>query len=271
MRFGLYVGPIGDYADPRTLASLARDAEAAGWDGFFTWDHITMDHVTPVADPWIAFAAIATQTERIRFGPLVTPLTRRRPWKVAREAASLDQLSGGRLILGVGLGYSRKEFRAFNEPFGLKRRAAMLDEALEVLTGLWSGEPFSFAGKHYRVKEAQFLPGPVQSPRVPIWVAGLWPNRAPLRRAARWDGVFPLNRRVREDLSPAQVREIVAYVREHRASDAPFDVVHRGTMPGEDPSQGAEAMGPYAEAGATGGWRTYTRGASRGAMRCESG
>lgn len=127
----------------------------------------------------------------------------------------------------------------------------MLDEALEVLTGLWRGEKFSYDGQHYQVTGAHFLPAPVQAPRIPIWVAGLWPNKAPFRRAARWDGVFPLYCRVRQDLSPLQFREIVAYIQEHRRTDAPFEFAHRGMIPGQDPSQGFEVVAPYVEAGVT--------------------
>ena len=180
MRFGLIVQMTGSLGYPQPLARLAREAEAAGWDGFFIWDVFGGDSAAPapVVDPWIALAAIAATTERIRFGPMVTPLPRRRPWKLAREAASLDQLSGGRLILGVGIGTPPEEFARFGEQVDPRIRAEMLDEGLEVLTGLWSGEPFSFQGRHYRVEEATLLPRPVQQPRIPIWVGGTWPRAA---------------------------------------------------------------------------------------------
>jgi len=259
MRYGLYIPPFGDYADARVLADLARDAEEAGWDGFFLWDHLTLEYEpdAPMVDIWVALTAIAMRTERIRFGPLVTPIARRRPWKLARETASLDQLSGGRLILGVGAGVvNPPEYEHLGEPGDLKVRAAMLDEGLEILTGLWRGEPFSYTGAHYTVKEACFIPTPAQQPRIPIWVAGLWPNKAPMRRAARWDGVYPLNRDdPTEDMTPEQIKEVVAYVTAHRKSDAPFDVVHRGTTPGrdsaEDAAESAAIVATYAEAGVT--------------------
>lgn len=186
MKFGIYLPNFGTYGDVRALANLARDAEQSGWDGFYIWDHIAGEHM-PIVDPWVGLAAAALQTERIRIGTTVTPLPRRRPWKLARETVSLDHLSGGRLTLGVGIGLGQAEWNDLGEQTDLKQRGAMLDEGLQVLTGLWSGEPFSFSGQYYQVKEAHFLPKPVQQPRIPIWVGGFWPNKAPFRRAA-WAG-----------------------------------------------------------------------------------
>ena len=179
MNFGIDVPNHSAYSDPRLLVELACEAEAAGWDGFFIWDHLVRwnDRRIPVVDPWITLAAIAVKTERICLGPMVTPLARRRPWKLARETVTLDHLSGGRLILGIGLGSrSTAEFKAFGDEGDPKARAAMLDEGLEVLAGLWSGHAFSYSGKYYQIEETQFRPPPVQSPRIPIWVAGTWPN-----------------------------------------------------------------------------------------------
>ena len=186
---------VREYADPRLLVEIAADAEAAGWDGVFVWDHIAReeDPSVPATDPWIAVAGMAVRTQRVRLGVMVTPLARRRPWKVAREAVALDALSGGRFTLGVGLGGGQQaEFAAFGEEADPRVRAELLDEGLAILDGLWSGEPFSFEGKHHRIGGAQFRPRAVQQPRVPVWVAGRWPNRRPFRRAARWDGVFPV-------------------------------------------------------------------------------
>ncbi len=230
MRYGIYVPNFGDYGDARRLAALARDAEDARWDGFFLWDHVARPFATDMVDPWIALTAIAMATKTIRIGALVTPLPRRRPWKVARETASLDQLSGGRLVFGAGTGSAggrAVEWASFGEQMDARMRGAMLDEGLEILTGLWSGAPFQFRGKHYHVDEALFLPRPVQFPRIPIWVAGYWPNKSPFRRAARWDGVFPLAQ-TSAFVPPEQLREIVAYVRAQRADASPFDVVALG-------------------------------------------
>jgi probable F420-dependent oxidoreductase len=231
---------------------MAQAAEAADWDGFFIWDHVAMDWPGTVVDPWIALAAIAAQTERIRLGPMVTPLPRRRPWKIAREAVSLDHLSQGRLVLGVGLGILSEEFENLGDEPDLKVRAAMLDEGLEVLSGLWSGEPFSHEGEHYHIKDTHFLPKPFQVPRIPIWVAGLWPAKAPFHRAARWDGIFPLNQPdLMVDLTPQQVKDIVAYIGERRSSNSHFDVLHRGTTPGDDRDEDLEIVAAYRDAGAT--------------------
>lgn len=194
MRYGIELAPWGDYTAPRALAALARDAETAGWDGLFLWDAMLHDEQgLPKADPWIALAAVALGTERIRLGPMVTPLARRRPWHVAREAVTLDHLSGGRLILGVGLGDpSEGEFAWFGEPgIDHRTRARMLEEGLAILAGLWRGEPFAHVGEYYTLHEMTFLPRPVQFPRIPVWVGGWWLNRAPLRRAVRWDGFHP--------------------------------------------------------------------------------
>src|SRR5215470_15352683 len=195
MQYGLYLPNFGSFGYARTLAELAQDAEQAGWDGFFIWDHIARPGSPDTVDPWVALAAIAMRTERVRIGALVTPLPRRRPWKVARETVSVDHLCGGRLVFGVGTGSSgggRVEWEAFAEELNQRARGAMLDEGLAVLVGLWSGQPFNYAGQHYRVTDSQFRPLPLQAPRIPVWVAGYWPHRPPFRRAARWDGVFPL-------------------------------------------------------------------------------
>ena len=253
MRYAIDVPNYGDYFDPRGLATLAHEAEESGWDGFFIWDHIYCGIRDRTVDPWIALAAIAMRTERIRIGPMITPLPRRRPWKLAREAVAVDHLSGGRLTLGLGLGSPREsEFDLFGEEGDPRVRAEKLDEGLEVLTGLWSGEPFSYKGKHYQVDEAVFLPRPVQTPRIPIWLGGMWPNRAPLRRAARWDGVFPIYLEDGESkMTPEIMDNIVQYVASHRDEDGPFDVMVGGETPGDDPARAGEIVSAYAAAGVT--------------------
>jgi alkanesulfonate monooxygenase SsuD/methylene tetrahydromethanopterin reductase-like flavin-dependent oxidoreductase (luciferase family) len=222
----LHVAPFDELADPRTLAELAAAAEGEGWDGFFCWDHIAYRPPTrAVADPWVALAAVAAATERVRIGPLVTPLSRRRVQKVARETATLDLLSDGRLTLGVGLGSDRNgELEPFGEVADPRERAGLLDAGLERLDALWRGE---------------FEPRPVQRPRIPVWVGGRWPNRRPLRRAARWDGFF-------SDALPGPdaLRELaseLARLRAGRKDD--YDLVV-ATPPGAE-------IAPWAEAGAT--------------------
>jgi alkanesulfonate monooxygenase SsuD/methylene tetrahydromethanopterin reductase-like flavin-dependent oxidoreductase (luciferase family) len=254
-QYAIVTPNYGEYGYARVLADLAQRAEANGWDGFFTWDHInaTFAEPEPMVDAWVALSAMAMATERIRIGTWVTPVARRRPWKLAREAASVDQLSGGRLTLGVGLGApASAEYGAFGEDPDARVRAQKLDEGLAVLGGLWSGEPFSFEGKHHRVSDVTFLPVPVQQPRIPVWVAGEWPHRAPFRRAARWDGVAPLSANLEWDelISVEDVRELVDFVSEQRGSLDGFDVAITGPTPA-DPPAAAGLLLPYVEAGMT--------------------
>ncbi|MDE0989180.1 MAG: LLM class flavin-dependent oxidoreductase [Pseudomonadales bacterium] len=252
MKYAINIINFGDCGDAATLAELARTAEDVGWDGFFVWDHIAWDgRIMPMVDPWVALTAIATSTNRIRIGAMVTPLPRRRPWKFARETVSLDYLSSGRMIVGVGIGDALAEFKNLGEVADLKTRGAMLDEGLKVVNGLWSGKQFSYVGEHYTVKDAQFLPSTLQQPRIPIWVGGKWPNRAPFRRAARWDGVFPILSGTDPVSYPTQIREMMRFLLDHRESDDPFDVTVQGTTPGNDLMRAAEVVAEYAEAGVT--------------------
>ena len=181
MQYGINLPPFGDFGDPRALAELAHEAEQAGWDGFFIWDHIIFDpSFHPMVDPCVGLAAVALSTSRIRIGTMLTPLPRRRPWKLARETVSLDRLSNGRLILGVGIGDPVQwDYGFFGEETDARVRAQHLDEGLDIVAGLWSGERFSYQGQHYQLQEMIFLPKPVQ-PRIPIWVGGNWPNKPPL-------------------------------------------------------------------------------------------
>jgi alkanesulfonate monooxygenase SsuD/methylene tetrahydromethanopterin reductase-like flavin-dependent oxidoreductase (luciferase family) len=246
MRSGLFLPPFDALADPGVVARLSAEAEEAGWHGVFLWDNLRYEEpVVDVADPWIMLAAIAVATERVRLGPLVTPLARRRPAKVARETATLDRLSGGRLTLGVGLGSDRfaSEYSMTGEELEDRRRAGMLDESLEILTAAWAGETVHHRGEHYTVDGMRFLPRPVQRPGVPVWVAGYYGKPRPLQRAARYEGFFPLGID-----HPEQLAEIVAGLaarREEAGKDPtePYDVVV-ALPPGEDPA-------PYAAAGAT--------------------
>ncbi|MGN6252744.1 MAG: LLM class flavin-dependent oxidoreductase [Marmoricola sp.] len=187
-RRGLFVAPFDALADPRLIGELAAAAEDAGWDGFFCWDHLQYgERVEAIADPWICCAAVALRTERLLFGPMVTPLARRRPQVVARQAASLAELSGGRFVLGLGLGDDWVgEFSAFRDEADPRVRGRMLDEGLDVLAHLLSGEGVEHDGDHYAARGVRFRP----APRVPIWLGGRFGNGAPLRRAARHDGFF---------------------------------------------------------------------------------
>jgi alkanesulfonate monooxygenase SsuD/methylene tetrahydromethanopterin reductase-like flavin-dependent oxidoreductase (luciferase family) len=245
MRHALFLPLFGELADPRVAAGLAADAEAAGWDGLFVWDHITYRApVTDVADPWVVLAAMACATERVLLGPLVTPLPRRRPTKLARETVGVDRLSGGRLVFGAGLGGDNNgEFAELGDEGDPRARARLLDEGLDLLLALWSGEPVAHRGAAYTVDGPAFRPTPVQRPRIPVWLAARYPNRAPVRRAARYDGLFPI------DLDrPDQLREMLALVAEHRPADAtgPFDV-----PVGAPAGAGPDDIAAWEEAGAT--------------------
>ena len=244
MRFGISIPAFADFSDPRVLAELAHDAETAGWDGFFIWDHIFFDPTFhPIADPWVALAAVAMSTQRMRIGTMITPIARRRPWKLARETVSVDRLSNGRLTLGVGLGDPVQwDFGFFDEAADPKIRARRLDEGLDILTGLWKGQPFSYQGEQFNVKEVTFRPTPVQSPRIPIGVGGWWPNKPPLRRAARWHGVYAL--KGNGGITPNEWRELLAYVQRYRTSTTPFDAAHAGTTPGDNAAQAADLIQP---------------------------
>jgi alkanesulfonate monooxygenase SsuD/methylene tetrahydromethanopterin reductase-like flavin-dependent oxidoreductase (luciferase family) len=224
-RRGIFVAPFDELFDPNVLARVAARAEERGWDGFFVWDHIRYSPpASAVADPWVALAAVASGTERLTIGPLVTPLARRRVHKVARESVTLDALSGGRLVLGVGLGSDNHgELEPFGEVEDPRERARLLDSGLRRLAAYWGGE---------------FDPPPVQRPRIPVWVAGRWPARRPVRRAARWDGLFPI-----ELPGPEALAELVSEVRSLRTDDGPFDFVCE-ISPGADPA-------PWEAAGAT--------------------
>ena len=251
MKHGAYISSVGAFSDPLLLTELAQEAEEIGWDGVFIFDHIGHPHET--VDPWVTLSAMAMKTEKIKLGTVVTPLARRRPWKLARETMTLDHLSNGRLILGVGLGWTDKEFTVFGEEGNLKTRAEKVDEGLEILNGLWSGEPFSFEGKHYSIIETQFLPKPVQSPRIPIWVCGAWgPKKASFRRAARWDGVISiLAPGVNRAILPEEVADIKAYTRKHRETDNSFDIVVILWSEGSHSAEEMASVKMYEEAGVT--------------------
>jgi alkanesulfonate monooxygenase SsuD/methylene tetrahydromethanopterin reductase-like flavin-dependent oxidoreductase (luciferase family) len=251
VRFAINLPAFNAFADARELADLAREAEGAGWDGFFLWDHLQTEPNGPVADPWVTLTAIAMRTECIRFGALVTPLPRRRPWKFARETATLDRLSRGRLIVGVGIGSDHwREYSAFGEAADDKAHATLLDESLDIVTGLWTGEPFSYEGTIYTVRNAQFLPTPAQAPRIPIWVAGILPHTAPLRRAARWDGVYPIHWDG-HPVQPDEIREMLSYIHQYRSSGDPFEVVVAGYVGNESLTAATALLRTYAEAGVT--------------------
>ncbi len=249
MRFG-WVLP---YGDARTAAELAAVAEEHGWDGFFVWEGVW------AIDPWVSLAAVAMRTERIRMGTMLTPLPRRLPWELAGQVATLDNLSDGRVILPVGLGATDDRWWLFEDDPGRRVRAEQMDEALELIQALWSGEPVTYEGAHYRARPAEIMapPRPLQRPRVPIWVVGAWPRPKSMRRAARLDGWLPAYMPRDEghrELTPELLGEGIGWLRERRASEGlsmeGYDVVAEGTTPA-DRAAAAEIVRPWAEAGAT--------------------
>jgi alkanesulfonate monooxygenase SsuD/methylene tetrahydromethanopterin reductase-like flavin-dependent oxidoreductase (luciferase family) len=242
------LGIVVTTGEPRIAADLAAAAEARGWDGVFTWDGVALGSMDTF-DPWIVMAAMAMRTERVRLGAIVTPPARRRPWKLARETMTLDRLSNGRLVLPVGLGTTDDAaFGNVGEPTEVRIRAEKLDESLEILCGLWTGEPFGFSGRHYRFEPMTFRPTPIQQPRIPIWPVGAWPNERSMRRTLAWDGVLA------QVEGAESIREIVEWAeREWPAAtrDRAWDVIAEGTTPADDPAAAVAVVAEHAAAGAT--------------------
>ena len=249
MHYGIEMTNLGEYADPRVAVRLARAAEEAGWEGLFVWDHLAFAWGVPSGDPWVILSAVASSTARLKLGTTVTPLARRRLQVVAYALATLDLLSGGRMVFGAGLGGVQEEFSAFGEPADAKERAATLDEGFCVLEKLLSGEEVTHRGEHYSVERVGLSPLPLQSPRIPIWIGG--ESAAALRRAARWDGwLAPATNpdgtpTIAKD--PERIAEMVAQILQHRTTATPLEVAVDGyTEPGDTRLPRA-----YEEAGAT--------------------
>jgi alkanesulfonate monooxygenase SsuD/methylene tetrahydromethanopterin reductase-like flavin-dependent oxidoreductase (luciferase family) len=250
VKLGLFFPPFGELADPGRVADLAVAAEEAGWSGFFLWDHMLSRPGVPVADAWIAMAAAAAATREIRLGAMVTPLSRRRPWVMARQVATLDRLSGGRLVLGIGLGDDGwKEFSSFGEVTEPRERAELLDDSLQAVRLLLTGEDVAFDGKRLAVHSSPFLPRPVQDP-LPVWVACRWPNRAPMARAARMEGCFPIFPGSPDVPAAADVSavrdDLVA-----RGAGNGYDLVIRCVLRGHDRDRRAAVLAGLEDAGAT--------------------
>jgi alkanesulfonate monooxygenase SsuD/methylene tetrahydromethanopterin reductase-like flavin-dependent oxidoreductase (luciferase family) len=256
MRHGLYFLPGGELSDPRTLIELGVAAEEHGWDGFFLWDHILRPSGEPqdLADVWVALAAIATMTTRIRLGPMVTPTARRRPQILAREAITLDHLSVGRLIVGLGLGVDTAgELSKFGEVTDPIRRGDALDEAAQLLARWWSGERATMSSSHYRVDDVALLPRPIQRPRIPMWFAARGSAVRPVRRAARYDGVFAI------EIDRAGLRRVIRLVAEERGHLDGFDVAV-AAVPGLD-------LAGWEADGATWAMWSFPPGASASGVR----
>jgi alkanesulfonate monooxygenase SsuD/methylene tetrahydromethanopterin reductase-like flavin-dependent oxidoreductase (luciferase family) len=253
MNYGLVLPLSGIEGDLERLVEYAHIAEEEDWDGVFLEDYIVYWGTQGITyDPWLTLAAIALRTRRVKLGLTVTPLPSRLPWKLAREAITLDHLSRGRLILGFGLGDAQDLH--FGERADMKERAGMLDEGLDIPAGLMGEQPFRYQGSYYQVNEVTFRPGPVQKPRMPIWLGGFWPRKAPALRAARWDGFCPA--KVPDEqgdgyIKPDDIRAIKAFIAEHRSNPAPFDLAAGGNSDGSDPAKARAHVEAYREAGAT--------------------
>jgi alkanesulfonate monooxygenase SsuD/methylene tetrahydromethanopterin reductase-like flavin-dependent oxidoreductase (luciferase family) len=233
---GVNIPNFGPFGSARAIAEISRAAERAGWDGVFVWDHVVRREADlDVVDPWVALSAAALATQQVQLGPLVTPLPRRRPWNVAKAAVSIDVLSGGRFILGVGLGTTRgPEFAAFGEEVDARRRGDMLDEGIALIREAWSGRPVRFAGQHYRVDNVRFLPTPARPGGIPVWGATQSLTGRPVRRAAALDGIVPI------DLAPADLPGLLSHVTQVRGQLSDFDVV---TVSDDDDAASWQAAG----------------------------
>jgi alkanesulfonate monooxygenase SsuD/methylene tetrahydromethanopterin reductase-like flavin-dependent oxidoreductase (luciferase family) len=255
MRYSVNVPNFGEFADPNAFAEVARRAEEAGWDALLVWDHVVEEKALRrrIADPWILLTAAALATTRIRLGTAITPVARRRPSKLAREVTTLDRLTGGRMILGAALGAPvDDEYGSFGDTTDTRVLAERLDEGLHALNLLWTGEPVTYVGNQVTVDDVTFLPTPVQRPRVPIWIGGFWPNKAPMRRAARWDGAIPAMKGMEEARPPTatEAHDLVRFLHTCREpNDKPFDIILGGASPAG--SAGRDLVGPLSDAGIT--------------------
>jgi hypothetical protein len=254
MRYAYCINAGDDF---NAVIDLACEAEQAGWDAFFVPDGIAIDVPNlaplPLFDPWVVLGAIAARTSRIRVGTMITPVPRRRPWKLARECVTADHLSKGRLILSVGLGAATDDagFYKVGEAMDLRVRAERLDEGLAIMDGLWKGTAQTFAGKHYRLDGMTMIPSPVQKPRIPIWVVAVWQKPKSMRRILSWDGVIPQKYNSYQPLTPDEIRELRAYVTEHRKGQGSFDVITGGSSVGKKTQRSGDIVRPYVDAGAT--------------------
>lgn len=266
LRFGLSVPNLGDFADARRMAELARVAERSGWDALLVWDHLGFVWDAPSGDPWAIVTACALATERLLVGTDVAVIARERPLPFAQRLATIDRLSAGRLVLGVGIGGAPDEYRRAGEPVDASERAALTDEILGVVRSMLAGEHVVHRGPRVTVDGVTLSPLPAQA-RIPVWVGG--GSGAAQRRAARHDGWIPVtvDQEGQPCLTPDQVREAVARIRARRAVEGASGVEFVVGIHGETPGpgrEGAEIVRPWAEAGATWwlellhGWRGST-------------
>lgn len=239
-KFALYLPAFGPLADPSALVELARRAESAGWDGVFLWDHVLADESVAVSDPWVALGAMAAATSRILLGTMVSPLPRHRPWITARQAGTLSRLSGGRCVLGVGLGADEYgDFSRFGEPYGVAERAATTDAGLEIMAAIWAGR----SHQHGAVDLPEVFPEPH---RIPVWVAATLPHVRSAHRAARHDGVVLMDPDRKVD--GEKIRHALSVL---GPTEKPYDVVVTGNASTAWGDGNPPDLGPLVEAGMT--------------------
>ncbi len=256
MRYGI----VDPASDPLTIAELAVEAEQAGWDGVFLADALAIEPpgfpAFPWFDTWVALAACAMRTRRIRLGSMLTAVPRHKPWELARQAGTLDHLSGGRAILAAGIGAAEHDggFYKVGEPMDIQTRAERLDEALEIIAGLWTGHPVEFHGKHFQVDKMTMLPAAVQQPRIPIWVVGVWPKMKSMRRALRYDGVIPQRYKgtpASPPWTPEEVATLDKWMKEQDAEKKNFDICVGGSTATKEKRKAVKKAEAYSQAGAT--------------------
>ncbi|WP_225433601.1 LLM class flavin-dependent oxidoreductase [Mycolicibacterium mucogenicum] len=241
MHHAIFLPPLGELADPHAIIDIAIAAEESGWGGLFVWDHVLspIGGDWAIADPWVALAAAAASTSRIRLGPMVTPLPRRRILKLARETATLDRLSRGRLTLGLGTGDDRgREYSAVGENIDARRRGRILDEGVDVLKALWAGKTVTHHGELI-VEDVRAVPDGAPKPRIPLWFGTARHDGKPVERAARHDGIFPLTG------DASTVAQIADTIEQLRGSREGFDIAVK-TKPGTDAAEFAAAGATWA-------------------------
>ena len=254
MNFAVSLPNYKKYADVHLLIKMAKEAETAGWDGFVIWDHEAAGGKSPVTDPWVTMGAIAAQTHKMKLGIIITQLAKHSPWKIAKEAATLDQLTDGRFILGIGLGFAlEREFKVLGDEHKEKARKAVLDEILEILGDLWTEDDYKISDEHFKEDQPQPDRKKKRPVYIPIWMAGLWPDRLQFRRVAQWNGVLPIAKGYEYNnmMLPEAINDVIEFVGSHRTVDEPFDIIHAGITSGVDHEKDKEIIETYRQAGVT--------------------
>ncbi|MHA2357529.1 MAG: LLM class flavin-dependent oxidoreductase [Candidatus Heimdallarchaeaceae archaeon] len=254
MNFGVVL-PLD--ANIHSYGKIASKAENAGWDGVFVWDAISVgpkSNPMKINDPWIVLALIAENTEKVRIGTYVTGLPRRRPWKLAREMITLDHLSNGRLTVTLATGAADDAaFSLVNEEPDVKIRARKLDEGIDVLKGLLSGEQFSYQGEYFQINEMILHPPPIQKPCIPMWIVGVWGRKNSFNRTLKCEGIAPISLKDGKisGITPKELKCMSKFLKEEVKLTKQFDIIVDGETPGDDTKKASSIITPWQEAGAT--------------------